>query len=311
MCGISVTAVQRRYRRLKETGVINSENMHLNPVAMGFENVAEVGIETNFADREKVLDSLRNIPALRIFNFAGNFETIGKYNIYGLAIGKRLDQLTETVGKIDSNPLVINVDLLIDAEPWISPWHPENLRVNLAEQEKVIKRPQKTDNRFEPTYLDEIDKGIIKMLMQNSRVPFNKIARKLNSSTATVIRKYKLLREKKVLTLSSIAIDLKKLGYKAVLDTFIKVDKRSDSPQTETQLLEIPNVIFFSKYVGGAYDFRTGTIVAEFQDVSRLKKQICSMSNIKTSEFYINEVVYPWPFDLLGHTILDYTKAGH
>jgi len=283
--------------------------MHLNPVALGFEDIADVGMITDCADREKVSASLKNIPALQILNLADNFETIGKYNIFGLAIGKKLDQLTEIVEKIDINPLVRNVDLLIIADPWIGPWHPENLMVNLSEREKPIKRPQKSHSKFEPTYLDEIDKIIVKMLMHNSRVPFNKMARKLKISTATVIRKYKLLREKKVLQLSSIAIDLKKLGYKAILDTFIKVDKRSNLPQTETQLLEIPNTIFLSKYVAGTYDLRTATIVADFQDIFRLKKQICSMPNIKTSEFYINDLVYPWPFDLLGHILLDMTNA--
>jgi Lrp/AsnC family transcriptional regulator for asnA, asnC and gidA len=310
VCGISVTAVQRRYRRLKKTGIINSENMYLNPVAMGFQSIAEVGIITNFVDREKVVNLLRNIPALQIFNFKDSFETIGKYNIYGLVIGRRLDQLTETVEKIDVNPLVRNVDLLIVAEPWISAWHPENLMVDVSEREKLI-RPQKSENKFEQTFLDEIDKVIVKMLMLNSRVPFNKIARKVGISTSTVIRKYKVLRDKKVLNLSSISIDLKKLGYKAIFDSYIKVDKRSNLPQIESQLLEIPNTIFLSKFIGGAYDIRTGTIVADFQDVFRLKKQICSMTQIKTSEFYMNDLVYPWPFDLLGHLLIDHCEQGH
>lgn len=311
VCGISVTAVQRRYRRLKKTGIINSENMYLNPVAMGFQSIAEVGIITNFVDREKVVNSLRNIPALQIFHFADTFETIGKYNIYGLIIGRRLDQLTETVEKIDINPLVRNVDLLIIAEPWISPWHPENLTVDVSEREKLIERPQKSDKGFGQAFLDDVDKGIVKMLMLNSRVPFNKIARKLRITTATVIRKYKVLREKKVLTLSSISIDLKKLGYKAIFDAYIKVDKRSNLPQIEAQLLAIPNTIFLSKFIGGTYDIRTGTLVTDFQDVFHIKKQICSMAHIKTSEFYINDLVYPLPFDLLGHLLLDHYEKGH
>jgi Lrp/AsnC family transcriptional regulator for asnA, asnC and gidA len=305
ICGISVTAVQRRYRRLKKTGIINSENMHLNPVAVGFESVAEVGIITKFADREKALDSLINIPGLQMFNFPDTFETIGKYNIYGLIVGRRLDQLTETVEQIDSHPLVRDVDLLIVADPWTGPWHPENLVVDISKREKPIKRPQESATKFEQIDLDEIDKAIVKMLTLNSRVPFNKIAKKLDVSTATVIRKYKVLREKKVLSLSSISIDLKKLGYKAIFDAFIKVDKRSNLPQVEAQLLEIPNTIFFYKFIGGTYDIRTGTIVADFQDVFRIKKQICSMENIKTCEFYMNDLIYPWPFDLPGHLLLE------
>ena len=54
ICGISVTAVIRRYGRLKKTGIILGEHMHLNPLSLGYESVAEVGILTGLENQKKV-----------------------------------------------------------------------------------------------------------------------------------------------------------------------------------------------------------------------------------------------------------------
>jgi Lrp/AsnC family transcriptional regulator for asnA, asnC and gidA len=300
ICGISVTAVQRRFNRLIKSGIICRENMYLNPIAVGYKSIAELGIITNLVDRKKVLDSLRNVPRLQVFDVM-----IGKYTISGLVRAKTLDDLNETVRMIDIKPLVKSVDLLIYADLWINTWHPENLMVNLSERKNLTKKMKKFDTKFKPVSLDEMDKSIARMLMEKSRTPFSTMAKNLKISTNTVIQRYKFLREKNVLNLSTISVDLKKLGYKAILDTFIKVKKRGKLLETETQLLNIPNSIFLAKFVSGAYDLRTATIVADFQDVFWIKSQIYSMENIKTAEFYLNDLVGPWPTEVIGQTLLD------
>ncbi|MCW4046372.1 MAG: AsnC family transcriptional regulator [Candidatus Bathyarchaeota archaeon] len=273
--------------------------MYLNPVSVGYESLAEIGLITDLADSEKVAKSLRTNPLLLIVP-----SSIGKYNIYGVVKAKKLNELTETVKQIDIKPHVKTLDLLIFADIGENLWHPENLVVKLSERKKPITRPNKPIAKYEPVPLDETDIHIAKMLMENSRTPFKEIAEKLKISTKTVIQRYKFLREKKVLTLSSISIDLFKLGYNAVLDSFMKVDI-GKLREIETQLLQIPNLIYCAKFVGGAYDLRTAIIVADFQDVFRLKEQILSIKNMKTVEFYLHEIPGPWPYDFIGKTLLN------
>jgi DNA-binding Lrp family transcriptional regulator len=67
---------------------------------------------------------------------------------------------------------------------------------------------------------------IAKILSQNSRAQFKKIAEQLNISTKTVINRYKRLRGH-VLTLSTITVDLKKLGYNAIATLFMKAVNKS------------------------------------------------------------------------------------
>lgn len=298
-CNISVTAVIRRYKRLKKTGIICGEHMYLNPFSVGYAGILEIGIMTDLADIEKVAESLRTKKSILILE-----TPVGKYTITGLLKVPKIDDLNEEIQQIDIKPYVKSLDILIHAEPWNNPWHPENLVIKTSEGEKLIKKPAKSKTKFEHVSLDEIDKSIAKMLMKNSRITFKKIAEKLEISTNNVIQRYKSLREKNVLNLSSISIDLFKLGYKAITDCYIKVENRGNLPYVEAQLLQTPNAIFYAKFLGGVYDMRVAVIVAKFKDVFRLQKQIRSIKNIKTAEFYLHDIPGPWPVDYIGENLI-------
>ena len=129
-------------------------------------------------------------------------------------------------------------------------------------------------------------------------------AKKLGISTNNVIQRYQRLREKNVLNLSSISLNLHKLGYKATTDSYIKVEHRGNLPEVEAQLLQIPNASFCAKFVGGAYDLRVAVNMTDFTDVFRLKNRIRAIKNIKAAEFYLAELPPYWPNDFMGGTLI-------
>ena len=276
--------------------------MHLNPLSVGYESIAEIGIMTDLADKEKAAQALRNIHSVRITTF--NASSLGKYNIYGQIRARKLDELTRLIQRIDIKPFTKSLDILIFADLWNNPWHPENLVVRPSERENFITKTRKSIPNFEHIDLDETDKHIMKMLMENSRIAFKDIAEKTKISTKNVIQRYQFLREKNVLNLSTISVDLFKLGYNAILDIYINVDNRGTMHEIEAQLLRTPNLIFCAKYVGGAYDLRVAIILLNFEDVFRFKKQINSIENIRKTEFYLHEIPSPWPIDIFGTTLL-------
>jgi Lrp/AsnC family leucine-responsive transcriptional regulator len=300
ICGISVTAVIRRYSRLKKTGIVTGEHMYLNPLSVGYESIAEVGIILrDLADREKVIERLRAKTQVR---FPG--PGLGKYDMYGLLLARKLNELSEIVQYVDVKPYVKRLDVLIFADLWDNPWHPENLIVKPSEQKNTVPSSNRTRTKFEQVQLDNVDIKILKALIKNSRVAFNEIAEKLNISTANVIKRYHFLREKNVLNLSSITLDLSKLGYKAIADSYLKVENRSAIPEIEAQLLQIPNLTFCAKFVGGVYDMRIAVIISDLDDFFSLKKQIYSIKNIKNAEFYLFGPTPPWPDDFIGQTLI-------
>ena len=276
--------------------------MYLNPLSVGYESIAEIGIMTDLADKEKVAQVLSKRHSSKITAFT--VTALGKYNIYGLIRARKLDELTQLVQMIDVKPFTKSLDILIFADLWKNPWHPENLVVKPSQLENFVIKTRKSTPNFEYVTLDEIDKQIMKMLMENSRIPFKDIAEKIKISTKNVIQRYQSLRKKNVLNLSSISIDLFKLGYNAILDIYINVDNRGTMFEVEAHLLQIPNLTFCAKFVGGAYDLRVAIILATFEDVFRLKKQINSIQNIKRTEFYIHEIDFPWPNDIVGLSLL-------
>ncbi|PVX24308.1 MAG: hypothetical protein CW716_10275, partial [Candidatus Bathyarchaeum sp.] len=90
-----MTAVKRRYSRLKRTGIICKESMHLNPASLGYEFIAEVGVITNVYHQEKIAQFLKTIPQLKCTCAIDLTNvSLGKYSLYGLITTKKSNQLT-------------------------------------------------------------------------------------------------------------------------------------------------------------------------------------------------------------------------
>lgn len=286
--------------------------MHLNPASLGYEFIAEVGVITNVYHQEKIAQFLKTIPQLKCTCAIDLTNvSLGKYSLYGLITTKKSNQLTEVVAKIDQNSFVKSVDVLLFSDPWVNKWHPENVIVDLSERKKPLQRTEKPDTTYKAVTLDALNRNIIKMLMENSRISFSNMARNLKVSLNTVTQRYRFLKENNVLNLSTISIDLKKLGYKGIIDVYVKVDKKSGLSQTEKQLLAIPNLVFLTTFVGGFYDLRCANIIADFEDIIHLKKQFYSMSNIQRAEFYFNDLGTPWPIDFVGQCLLEWEFANY
>lgn len=296
-CGISVTAITKRYAHLKKNGIIVGEHMHLNPISVGYESIAELGILTDLSDKERIKEMLKTKPAVKV---AG---PIGKYDICGTLYAHKFHELSTLVQQIDVKPYVKCLDVLIFTDLWDSPWHPENLVIKPFEEinRKRVSRPRTTLTQAK---LDEIDLGICRALMKDSRTPFKTLSEQIGISTSNIIERYHLLRDRNVLYLSTIKVDLSKLGYKANVDSYIRVRNRGNLPEVEEQLLQIPNLTYCAKYVGGAYDLRVAINVQEFNDLNALKESIYSIENIKSAEFYIFAHACNWFDDFIGKSLI-------
>lgn len=270
--------------------------MYLNPLSVGYESIAEIGILTDLADKDRVNALLKDRPSVTITP-----TPIGKYDICGILFAHKFNELSALVQQIDIKPLVKNLDVLIFTDLWDNPWHPENLTISPLEK---VERSSRQKKPFTPIDLDEIDLSICRALMRDSRTPFNAIAKSLGVSTSFVTERYRQLREKNVLNLSSITVNLPKLGYRANADSYIKVANRGDLPEVEKQLLEIPNLTFCAKYVGGAYDLRVAVNVRDFSGVDSMKRAVYSIGNIKHAEFYLFVNPIFWPSDFIGRNLI-------
>jgi DNA-binding Lrp family transcriptional regulator len=127
--------------------------------------------------------------------------------------------------------------------------------------------------------LDEIDLGIIRLLQENSRLSFNKIADRLRIAVGTAYNRVKNLEERGVLKGYSAVVDAEKLGYNLTVLILIQADG-SHLIDLENQIATMNNVI--SVYdITGDFDI---AIVSRFKDNSDLNifvKKLLSSKYVK------------------------------
>jgi DNA-binding Lrp family transcriptional regulator len=299
-CKISVGAVRMRYKRLWKEGVIKGEIMLVNPHSLGYKYISDLGITTAVENEKEVMKFLTCKPY--ISQIAG---PLGKYNIWAKVALHDTQDLSEILEDIETNPHIKHVDALIWVEA-INIEYPENLVINpltTINKQKPTNNEQKpaqriSKNNAEETRLqiDETDRKIAIILSQNSRTPFRKIAQQLKISPKNVIQRYKRLREN-VLTLSTITVDLNKLGYNAMANVFVKAANRSKMSEIHAQMLQIPNLIVAIRLIG-AYDLYAAIVLTDFEELFNAQEQIRRIQHIEKTDIFLTPNVPAWPLNL-------------
>jgi Lrp/AsnC family transcriptional regulator for asnA, asnC and gidA len=90
--------------------------------------------------------------------------------------------------------------------------------------------------------LDEIDHQILDMLIDNTRIPFTDIAKKLVISAGTVHVRVKKMEEAGIIQGSSLTLDYKKLGYSFIAYVGIFLQNTSQTKFVLERINDIPFV---------------------------------------------------------------------
>jgi Lrp/AsnC family transcriptional regulator, regulator for asnA, asnC and gidA len=289
-CKITVGAVRMRYQHLWKEGVITGEIMQVNPQSLGFKCVADLGITTAKENETEVGRFLKTKPNLTHIVIAAN-----NYSFWAKVILHDIQELNGIIGELESNPLIKHVDTFIwDETVYLD--HPENLIIKPLEKETGEKGASTFAASHEEVRIDKIDRQIAKILSQNSRIPFSRIAKQLGISTKSVIQKYHKLKGS-VLTHSSIMVDLNKLGYNAWGHVFVKAANRSKMPQIYNQMLQIPNLIVAIRYIG-AYDLYATVALENYEEMFKLMESMRRIQSIEKTDIFLGRVWPQWPLNL-------------
>lgn len=292
-CKITVGAVRMRYKRLWKAGIINGEIMEVNPHALGFEYVVDLGLITCIEDEKEVTEFLKN-KRYKYMNVVGPF---GRYNVWAVAVFNNLRELTETIQDLESHPCVKRVESLIWTEvSYVE--HVENLIFEPFGTNDDRKIYQRLNEAGKKAAMDQTDIQIAKTLSLNARIPFKRIAEQLGISTKNVIQRYKKLKGH-VLTTSTITVDLKKLGFQAFAFLFIKVANRSKLTEIHSQLIEIPNMVVAIRTLG-SYDINATAFITNFEKMFEITERIRRIPGIDVAETYLCPVWDKWPPDLFS-----------
>jgi len=293
-CKITVGAVRMRYKRMWKDGIINGEVTLVNPHCLGYRHIIDLGIVTDNQDETEVAAYLEQKPYI-----SEVVAHMGKYSFYGKAMLSDLSKLSGIIEDLESNPKIKHVDSLIWAEA-VNVEYPQNLVLTHFEkkeiEQKISQRPALTNVEQSPIDIDETDRKIACILARKSRTPFSQIAQKLDLTTKTVIQRYKKLR-KNLLTLSTITIDLNKLGFRALASLYIKVSNRSRLTEIYNQLLQIPNVIVIIRLIG-PFDLYVGVVLENFEKLFEVIERIGKINGLEKPEVILTPVMPSWPLNL-------------
>ena len=294
-CKISVNSVRKRYMRLRKAGIINGAIMQVNPTSLGYKCIATISVATAIEDESSVIEFLKSKPYCReVFR-----NIFARANIATVISLHEFEELSKTIQDIEANPKIKYTKAFI--------WNktsgidqPKNLMLNPSSNKTNNKQdPKLNKTKHEKVELDKTDRQIAKILSQDSRTPFTKIAEKINISTKNVIQRYKKLR-RTVLTNSTITVSLEKLGYNAAVLLLIKVTNRSQTSETVSKLLQIPNLIIVLEYVGGEYDLFVSIVLRDYEDLFKLKEHINAIKNLQELEMFMGRPYPAWPLNLFA-----------
>ena len=90
--------------------------------------------------------------------------------------------------------------------------------------------------------LDEIDHKILDILIDNARIPFTDISKKLLVSAGTVHVRVKKMEDAGILKGSSLNLDYEKLGYSFIAYIGISLERNDLTEKVLSDLEKIPNV---------------------------------------------------------------------
>lgn len=291
-CKITVGAVRMRYKRLWRLGIINGQIMLVNPHSLGYRHIIDLGIVCGRQNQQQVAAYLETKPY--IFAIVRN---VGNYDFYGKAALKDLNKLSNIVEDLEQHPEIKHVDSLIWAEAK-NIEYPQNIIIKPLgkEESSIIQRPPSTDLDQPPVKIEEIDRKIVAFLAKESRTPFRTIAEQLDISTKTVIQRYRKLREN-VLTLSTLSLDLNKLGYRALANVYISASRRSQITSIYNQLLKVPNVIVIIRLITH-FDLYVAVALEDFDMMFDVKERIDKIAGVEENEMIIAPMPHKWPLNL-------------
>jgi len=123
----------------------------------------------------------------------------------------------------------------------------------------------KNSKNIEHMYIDNLDKKILNEILNDSRLSYRQIAKKLKISTGTVLNRIKQLQNNNIIKYYTTILDHEKLGYDLSVIIEIKVSKG--------KLIDIEKIISKHPNVCAVYDttgLNDAFIIAKFKTKNQL-----------------------------------------
>lgn len=139
-----------------------------------------------------------------------------------------------------------------------------------------------------PEYeLDEVDKTILMYLIENTRLPFTEIAKKMNVSAGTIHIRIKKMEEAGIIKGTTLTMDYDKMGYQFVAYLGIMLNKTNKIQKVIEELYKIPNVTV-AHIIAGKYNIFCKIRARDTQHAKELIFKIDDIEDVRRTESMIS-----------------------
>jgi Lrp/AsnC family transcriptional regulator for asnA, asnC and gidA len=136
--------------------------------------------------------------------------------------------------------------------------------------------------------LDELDKKILSILMEDAKIPYTDIAKKLFVSGGTIHVRMKKLEEMGVVKGSNLIIDYSKIGYDICAFLGIYLEKSSLYANVAKDLMAIDEIVG-AHYTTGAYSIFAKIVCKDTEHLRNvLHDKIQRIPGIQRTETFIS-----------------------
>ena len=146
--------------------------------------------------------------------------------------------------------------------------------------------------------MDEMDIEIAKIVADNARISFRRIANQLGISTKTVIKRYKRLR-KKDLPYSSISVNLCKLGYIGQAAFLVTVKHKRELKEVCERIANIPNIIVVIRTLG-TVDIWLAAPFKNIKQLLKIKQDLANIPGVSGIELLLGKPFASWPLNVFS-----------
>lgn len=139
-----------------------------------------------------------------------------------------------------------------------------------------------------PNYrIDEVDKKILHYLIENTRMPFTEIAKKMDVSAGTIHVRVKKMEDAGIIQGSSLIIDYTRMGYDFIAYVGIMLTKSNNVQRVLQKLKMIPNVTV-ANVISGRYNVFCKIRARDTRDAKEVIYKIDEIEGVSRTESMIS-----------------------
>ena len=134
----------------------------------------------------------------------------------------------------------------------------------------IAGKPNSSHGRLQEFNLDKTDFSILSLLNKNSRMTLVEISEKVGLTPNGVNNRIKILEKKGVIMGYTVSLDWKKIDYEWYgLQLKLSEFGEETDKKLKAYFNEHPNIVFYYKYLGGAWDYDLGVIVKNSEELRK------------------------------------------